>query len=198
MKGDEEKARASGCDDYVTKPYSPVDLRRLIRRYLEVTKVPGPPRGAAVGVLGPRTARGEARGGRLGFNAKFMIEMSEETGSKGLREIAERYKSDFSADVLIASDGQRVRQDCPTMALGCRGAVNFDLIVELREGGHHFRQLGWADRKSRLPARPCVGEHRRAAGAAAGRGIEGSAPVGGSARRDCRYRDRWRGTLWMS
>jgi two-component system cell cycle response regulator DivK len=23
MKGDEEKARASGCDDYVTKPYSP-------------------------------------------------------------------------------------------------------------------------------------------------------------------------------
>jgi two-component system cell cycle response regulator DivK len=26
MKGDEEKARASGCDDYVTKPYSPIDL----------------------------------------------------------------------------------------------------------------------------------------------------------------------------
>jgi two-component system cell cycle response regulator DivK len=33
MKGDEEKARASGCDDYVTKPYSPVDLLRLVRRY---------------------------------------------------------------------------------------------------------------------------------------------------------------------
>jgi two-component system cell cycle response regulator DivK len=37
MKGDEEKARASGCDDYVTKPYSPVDLLRLIRRYLGET-----------------------------------------------------------------------------------------------------------------------------------------------------------------
>jgi two-component system cell cycle response regulator DivK len=34
MKGDEDKARASGCDDYVTKPYSPVDLLRLVRRYL--------------------------------------------------------------------------------------------------------------------------------------------------------------------
>jgi two-component system cell cycle response regulator DivK len=34
MKGDEEKAHASGCDDYVTKPYGPVDLLRLIRRYL--------------------------------------------------------------------------------------------------------------------------------------------------------------------
>src|SRR5262245_42807045 len=34
MKGDEEKARAFGCDDYVTKPYSPVDLIRLVWCYL--------------------------------------------------------------------------------------------------------------------------------------------------------------------
>jgi two-component system cell cycle response regulator DivK len=32
MKGDEEKARASGCDHYVTKPYSPVALLRLVRQ----------------------------------------------------------------------------------------------------------------------------------------------------------------------
>ena len=31
MKGDEEKARAAGCDDYVTKPYSPIHLLRIIR-----------------------------------------------------------------------------------------------------------------------------------------------------------------------
>jgi two-component system cell cycle response regulator DivK len=31
MKGDEQKARESGCDDYVTKPYSPMQLLRLIR-----------------------------------------------------------------------------------------------------------------------------------------------------------------------
>jgi two-component system, cell cycle response regulator DivK len=37
MKGDEEKARAAGCDHYVTKPYSPVDLLRLARRYLGET-----------------------------------------------------------------------------------------------------------------------------------------------------------------
>jgi two-component system cell cycle response regulator DivK len=34
MKGDEEKARASGCDGYVTKPYSPVQLLRIIQKYL--------------------------------------------------------------------------------------------------------------------------------------------------------------------
>jgi two-component system cell cycle response regulator DivK len=35
MKGDEEKARAAGCDHYVTKPYSPMQLLRLIRGFLD-------------------------------------------------------------------------------------------------------------------------------------------------------------------
>jgi two-component system cell cycle response regulator DivK len=34
MKGDEERARASGCDGYVTKPYSPLQLLGIIRGYL--------------------------------------------------------------------------------------------------------------------------------------------------------------------
>ena len=34
MKGDEEKARAAGCDHYVTKPYSPLQLLRVIQSYL--------------------------------------------------------------------------------------------------------------------------------------------------------------------
>jgi len=34
MKGDEEKARAAGCDHYVTKPYSPIQLLRIIRTFL--------------------------------------------------------------------------------------------------------------------------------------------------------------------
>jgi len=34
MKGDEEKARAAGCNHYVTKPYSPLQLLRTIRDVL--------------------------------------------------------------------------------------------------------------------------------------------------------------------
>jgi two-component system, cell cycle response regulator DivK len=34
MKGDEEKARTAGCDHYVTKPYSPMQLLRLVRGFL--------------------------------------------------------------------------------------------------------------------------------------------------------------------
>jgi two-component system cell cycle response regulator DivK len=33
-EGGEEKAQASGCDGYVTKPYSPVQLLGIIRGYL--------------------------------------------------------------------------------------------------------------------------------------------------------------------
>ncbi len=82
------------------------------------------------------------RGGTLGFNAKFLIETGEEAGSKGLKQLVRANKADFAADVLIASDGPRVRQDRPTISLGCRGALNFDLVVDLREGGHHSGNWG--------------------------------------------------------
>jgi acetylornithine deacetylase/succinyl-diaminopimelate desuccinylase-like protein len=82
------------------------------------------------------------RGGRLGFNAKFIIETGEEAGSKGLAELVAGHKADFAADVLIASDGPRVRPERPTITLGCRGAINFDLVCDLREGGHHSGNWG--------------------------------------------------------
>src|SRR5580700_4436972 len=80
--------------------------------------------------------------GRLGFNAKLLIETGEEIGSPGLREVCRQYKDKLSADVLIASDGPRLAPDRPTIFLGARGAMNFDLIVDLREGGHHSGNWG--------------------------------------------------------
>ena len=35
MKSDEEKARASGCEHYITKPYSPLQLLRVVRQYID-------------------------------------------------------------------------------------------------------------------------------------------------------------------
>jgi acetylornithine deacetylase/succinyl-diaminopimelate desuccinylase-like protein len=80
--------------------------------------------------------------GRLGFNAKLLIETGEEVGSPGLREICRTYKDRLAADVLIASDGPRLAPERPTIFLGARGAMNFDLVVDLREGGHHSGNWG--------------------------------------------------------
>jgi len=35
MKGDEEKIRAGGCEDYISKPISVVDFIALIKKYLD-------------------------------------------------------------------------------------------------------------------------------------------------------------------
>ncbi len=83
-----------------------------------------------------------AERGTLGFNAKFLIEMGEENGSLGLREMLEQNRKDFAADVFIGSDGPRVSPDRPTLTLGARGAENFDLKVHLRDGGHHSGNWG--------------------------------------------------------
>ncbi len=83
-----------------------------------------------------------SRGGELGFNAKYLIEMGEEAGSAGLLDLVAAHRDRFAADVLIASDGPRVRPDRPTMSLGSRGAVNIDLVVDLRAGAHHSGNWG--------------------------------------------------------
>jgi acetylornithine deacetylase/succinyl-diaminopimelate desuccinylase-like protein len=84
-----------------------------------------------------------AERGALGFNCKFLIEMGEEVGSAGLREVCEQHRSDlFKADVLIGSDGPRNAPTEPTIFLGARGTSPFELIVDLREGAHHSGNFG--------------------------------------------------------
>ncbi len=80
--------------------------------------------------------------GRLGFNLKVLIETGEEVGSPGLREACERHRDALAADVFIASDGPRLAPGRATIFLGSRGALNMDLVVALREGGHHSGNWG--------------------------------------------------------
>jgi len=83
-----------------------------------------------------------ARGGKLGFNLKVLLETGEEVGSPGLKAFVEAQKDALKADVLIASDGPRLQPDRPTLFLGSRGAFNFDLIADFRAGGHHSGNWG--------------------------------------------------------
>lgn len=80
--------------------------------------------------------------GRLGFNAKWLFEMGEEVGSPGLKRVCEQQRERLRADVFIASDGPRLSQQQPTLFLGSRGVMNFDLELDLREGAHHSGNWG--------------------------------------------------------
>jgi acetylornithine deacetylase/succinyl-diaminopimelate desuccinylase-like protein len=84
----------------------------------------------------------KARGGSLGFNVRVLLETGEEIGSPGLREFAQAHRNELKADVLIASDGPRLRADTPMLYLGSRGVMNFSLALKLRDGGHHSGNWG--------------------------------------------------------
>ncbi len=82
------------------------------------------------------------RGGRLGFNVKWLFETGEEIGSPGLAEFCRAHAAELAADALIASDGPRWSRHQPTVFLGSRGVANFDLSLDLREGAHHSGNWG--------------------------------------------------------
>ncbi|SPH22813.1 Succinyl-diaminopimelate desuccinylase [Ascidiaceihabitans donghaensis] len=80
--------------------------------------------------------------GSLGFNVKILMEMAEEVGSPGLETFCATHSTTLKADVLIASDGPRLQAETPTLFMGSRGAIDFDLSVDLREGAHHSGNWG--------------------------------------------------------
>jgi acetylornithine deacetylase/succinyl-diaminopimelate desuccinylase-like protein len=80
--------------------------------------------------------------GKLGFNVKLILEMSEETGSVGLKQFVAAHAEELAADVLIASDGPRMRPDVPTITTGSRGTYHFTLALHERPGGVHSGNWG--------------------------------------------------------
>ncbi|SDV47377.1 Acetylornithine deacetylase/Succinyl-diaminopimelate desuccinylase [Chitinasiproducens palmae] len=85
-----------------------------------------------------------ARAGRLGYNVRMIFETGEEIGSPGLQEVCAAERESLAADLFLASDGPRVSAERPTLFLGSRGSVNFELSVTLRDGAHHSGNWGGA------------------------------------------------------
>ncbi|SPB14515.1 peptidase [Caballeronia novacaledonica] len=84
----------------------------------------------------------DARDAKLGYNVKVIFETGEEINSPGLKEVCAAESEALASDVFLASDGPRVSAERPTLFLGSRGGVLFDLVVDLREGGHHSGNWG--------------------------------------------------------
>ncbi len=80
--------------------------------------------------------------GRLGFNAKYLVETGEEVGSPGLGGVLEANLAACAADIFIGLDGPRQTTFMPELKLGARGGVAFDLVADLRAGSHHSGHWG--------------------------------------------------------
>jgi acetylornithine deacetylase/succinyl-diaminopimelate desuccinylase-like protein len=93
-------------------------------------------------ILSALRAVHQARGGRLGFNVKFIIETGEEIGSPDLRQVCVSLKDELAADLFLGSDGPRLSAERPTIFLGCRGGLRIHLDVDLRDGSHHSGNWG--------------------------------------------------------
>ncbi|MGJ7542268.1 M20 family metallopeptidase [Variovorax sp. LT1R16] len=94
--------------------------------------------------LGGLAAVLQARGGRLGYNLTWLIEMGEEAASPGLHAVCVQERDKLRADLFLASDGPRVSAERPTLFLGSRGAVNFSLRLRARPRGYHSGNWGGA------------------------------------------------------
>lgn len=83
-----------------------------------------------------------AERGAHGFNSKLLIETSEEIGSPGLDEVLAVEKEALACDIMIASDGPRMKPGRADVKLGNRGGIAFDLSLKLREGSRHSGHWG--------------------------------------------------------
>ena len=101
--------------------------------------------------------------GRLGFNAKYLIEMGEEMGSPACASCRE-HRELLRADVLIASDGPRLSAAAADPFLGSRGCITLRHVDRGARRRPSFRQLGRPALRSGNTARPCDRGHRRADG----------------------------------
>src|SRR5258708_6732994 len=68
--------------------------------------------------------------------------LAEDIGSRGLNEFCEQNMSMLAAGMRLGSDGRRLSATRPTIYMGTRGAISFDMTVDLREGGHHSGNWG--------------------------------------------------------
>ena len=80
--------------------------------------------------------------GYLGFNIKILIETGEEVGSPGLQRFCKENAKFLSSDLLIASDGPRLNSFKPSIFLGSRGEISFNLELNSREEEHHSGNWG--------------------------------------------------------
>ncbi len=79
---------------------------------------------------------------RLPVNVKFLIEGSEEIGSKGLKEFIASNKNLLSCDVVVVSDTKMASINVPAISYSLRGSLNAEIFVQTLKKDLHSGTFG--------------------------------------------------------
>ncbi|WP_095090427.1 dipeptidase [Mesorhizobium sophorae] len=86
--------------------------------------------------------------GACPVNVKVFLEGEEETNSPSLRAIVEQYGDLLQADGMISADGARAHPEIPTINVGSRGIVEFEISLRTAEKDVHSGRYGGAVRNA--------------------------------------------------
>jgi acetylornithine deacetylase/succinyl-diaminopimelate desuccinylase-like protein len=125
-------------DEWITPPFEPTVDGDIIRGR-GVTDDKGPL------YLVVKTAQAfAAQEGRLPLNVKFLFEGEEEIGSPHLGDFVAARASELAADLVISADGSMWRPGEPSLALGSKGLVSLDIVVQGASTDLHSGRYGGA------------------------------------------------------
>ena len=82
--------------------------------------------------------------GRLPVNVKFLVEGEEEVGSPHFEALLARERDRLACDVVVVSDTGMWAPDVPSVCVGMRGLVAFDVDVRTATGDLHSGSFGGA------------------------------------------------------
>src|ERR1051326_1926089 len=82
--------------------------------------------------------------GRLPVNVKFLLEGEEETGGEHIEEYVKTRPPRLKADAAVVCDTEMFAPDLPTICVGLRGLVYYELIVQGADHDLHSGIYGGA------------------------------------------------------
>ncbi|HVE94063.1 MAG TPA: dipeptidase [Acidimicrobiales bacterium] len=85
-----------------------------------------------------------AADGALPVNVKFLVEGEEEVGSPNFERLLQDNAAKFACDVVVVSDTTMVARDVPSVCVGMRGLVAFDVALRTAEADLHSGVFGGA------------------------------------------------------
>ncbi len=79
---------------------------------------------------------------RLGYNAIFLIEGNEETGSPLLKRFINDYKNELKSDFVVISDGELAASNSPALEGSFRGVANLQIVLKTASDDMHSGLFG--------------------------------------------------------